>query len=319
VLPHVGTVDAARDMDVLRAALGDGRLTYIGKSYGTYLGATYAELFPKRVRALVLDGALDPSLSLQAWTSAQAQSVERAFRSFAKDCFGKADCPLKARTEKGALAEVAALIRGTDRATLKNTQDKRRIGETIAFYGVLTPLYDQQAWPILRQALAAAYKGDGTILLGLADAYFEREADGTFSNSTDANTAINCLDHGHPVTSAAYARQARTAIAKAPHLGPYVVGYTNPCVYWPIKSRADRPLHAKGAAPIVVVGTERDVATPFAWSKALASQLSSGVLIRFDGDGHTAYRTGSACVDGLVDRYLISGVAPKDGTRCPKI
>ncbi|GAA3446584.1 alpha/beta hydrolase [Planomonospora venezuelensis] len=320
LLPHVGTADAARDMDVLRAALGDAGLTYLGKSYGTYLGAMYADLFPGKVRALVLDGALDPSLSLIEIGEAQILGFEKAYTAFLRDCFTTEDCPFAGRTVARARAETAALLRGADRTPLRNTQDSREITESIAAFGILTPLYDREAWPVLRKALAAAFAGDGTILLRISDIYYGRKADGTYSNQNDANTAINCLDHSYPGTAAAYARAARRAASRSSLFGGYISAESTPCVYWPVKpAAADRPLRAEGAAPIMVVGTLRDPATPYGWSAALASQLSSGVLLSYDGDGHTAYRMGSSCVDRLVDRYLIGGTPPAAGTRCPKV
>lgn len=308
LLPHLGTADAARDMDVLRAALGDAKLTYLGKSYGTYLGATYADLFPTKVRALVLDGAMDPTLSMAEMSAVQGRGFDRAFRSFLRDCFKAKDCPFKARKTGKAVDELTALLRKADRTPLRNTLDQRKIKEAIVVTGVMTPLYDHAAWPYLRQALASAFKGDGTILLRFADIYHGRSEDGTFPNDLDAYTAINCADHPYSVKSAASA--ARSSAQEA----------AQPCAYWPVKTKAtERALHAKGAPPIVVVGTIRDPATPYQWAKALASQLSSGRLLTFDGDGHTAYGTGSTCVDTLTDRYLISLTPPPVGSRCPKI
>jgi pimeloyl-ACP methyl ester carboxylesterase len=314
LLAHVGTPDAARDMDVLRAALGDAKLTYLGKSYGTYLGATYADLFPTKVRALVLDGALDPTVSSTEMGTVQARGFDTAFRSFLRDCFKAKDCPFKARTTAKATKELKALLREADQTPLRNTFDKRKIQESAVVMGVIYPLYDHTAWPYLRQALTSAFKGDGTILLRFSDLYFGRRADGTFPNRTDANTAINCLDH--PYTPPPPASTTRSSL-----FGDYVSGDAQPCAYWPVKSKtAPRALHAKGAPPIVVVGTIRDPATPYEWAKALASQLSSGRLLTFDGDGHTAYRTGSACVDTLIDRYFISLTPPPPaGSRCAKI
>lgn len=320
LLAHVGTADAARDMDVLRAALGDKGLTYLGKSYGTSLGATYAELFPKKVRALVLDGAVDPTLPFIDMNAVQARGFETAFRAFLKDCFTAADCPFKSRTVGKAFAELDALLAHADSKPLKNTQDSRKINEAIVAIGTLTPLYERAAWPVLRQALATAFKGDGTILLRISDIYYGRRPDGSFPNQNDANIAINCVDRVYPSSPAAYAAKVRKLAPKAPHFGDYVVGGATPCAYWPVKSLGTRkPLTAKGAAPIVVVGTLRDPATPYAWSKALASQLTSGVLISYDGDGHTAYKTNSTCVDQLVDKYLISRAAPKADVSCPKV
>ncbi|WP_326826425.1 alpha/beta hydrolase [Streptosporangium sp. NBC_01756] len=319
LLPHVGTADAARDMDLLRAALGDKGLTYLGKSYGTQLGAVYADLFPGRVRALVLDGAVDPSLSPLELNATQAHGFEVALDAFLEDCFTVEDCPFDGSV-KSARAEIAELLRAADRKPLANgTGDSRQIGEAWTTLGLITPLYDHQSWPVLRQALDAALKGDGTTLLRMADLLIDRREDGAYSNQTEANMAVNCIDGHFPRSSPALARAARDAAIDAPLFGSSVMWSSLPCTYWPVKGTSKQKIDAPGAAPIVVVGTERDPATPYEWSKALAEQLSSGVLVGFDGDGHTAYLTGSSCVDRLVDDYLIKLAVPEDGAHCPKI
>ncbi|MEV8636229.1 alpha/beta hydrolase [Streptosporangium sp. NPDC051023] len=319
LLSHVGTADAARDMDLLRAALGDERLTYLGKSYGTQLGAVYADLFPERVRALVLDGAVDPSLSPLEMNATQARGFEVALDAFLEDCLTLADCPFHG-TVKSARDQIADLLHRTDQQPLTNrTADRRPVGESWTILGLVTPLYDRQAWPILRRALTEALKGDGTTLLRMADLLIDRHRDGSYSNQTEANTAINCVDAAFPHSSADFAAAARESLRDAPLFGPYIMWGALPCAYWPVKPVPREKIDAPGAAPILVVGTERDPATPYEWAKSLADQLSSGVLVDFDGDGHTAYRSGSACVDRLVDDYLVNLLVPKDGVHCPKI
>ena len=321
LLAHISTADAARDMDVLRAALGDDGLTYLGKSYGSYLGAVYANLFPKNVRALVLDGAVDPALGPIQTNEAQAQGFERAFKAFVEDCFDDAACPFTSREVDGALKEFADLLNRIDKRPLNNTlNDGRQVGDAWAVLGVATPLYDRQSWPALRQALSEAFRGNGGTLLRIADLLVDRHSDGTYSNQTEANTAINCVDHAYPRSLATYEKAADKVAKAAPHFGEYIMWGSLPCAFWPVKATGtDKPLHAEGAPPIVVVGTERDPATPYEWARALSTELRSGVLVTYDGDGHTAYDTGSACVDRLVDDYLINRTAPADGTRCPKV
>ncbi|MFS1298822.1 alpha/beta hydrolase [Streptosporangium longisporum] len=319
LLPHVGTADAARDMDLLRAAVGDLRLTYLGKSYGTHLGAVYADLFPGRVRALVLDGAVDPSLDPLEVNAAQARGFETALDAFLRDCLRAADCPFTGSVTS-ARAEIAGLLRRADTRPLANsTGDGRTVTEAWTTLGMITPLYDRQAWPILRQAFGRALRGDGTPLLRLADLLIDRRQDGEYANQTESNLAVNCVDSPYPADPAVYAAAARESSARAPLFGAYVVWSSLPCAYWPVKGDVRDRIDAPGAPPIMVVGTQRDPATPYEWSEAMASQLASGVLVGFDGDGHTAYLTGSACVDRLVDDYLIDLVVPRDGTRCPKI
>jgi pimeloyl-ACP methyl ester carboxylesterase len=317
LLPHVGTVNAARDMDVLRAVLGDEGLTYLGKSYGTLLGAVYAHLFPDKVRALVLDGAVNPSLDPLESSEAQARGFEVALEAFLKDCFEDASCPFDSRELDGALEEFSALMRRIDARPLRNRTDARPVTEAWAMLGVATPLYDRGSWPVLRQAIAQALAGDGTTLISTADLLIGRRPDGTYSNQTEANTAINCVDRVYPRDIDAYRRAAEST--ESPRFGAYIAWGSLPCAYWPVKGDdTGRRITAEGAPPIVVIGTTRDPATPYEWSQALSTQLRSGRLITYEGDGHTAYKTGSACVDRLVDRYLISRTAPADGVRCPE-
>ncbi|GAA4580049.1 alpha/beta hydrolase [Planotetraspora phitsanulokensis] len=325
LLPFVGTANAARDMDVLRGVVGDTGLTYLGKSYGTYLGALYADLFPKRVRALVLDGAVDPAVSSFSANKVQAQGFEVALKAFTEDCLRANGCPFTSRTVDGAMAEVAGLLQKADERPLRNDLgDGRVIGEAWTVLGIVTPLYDHQQWPRLRAALGQAFKGNGSDLLRMADVLVDRGPNGVYSNQTESNMAINCVDHPYPKGTATYEKAAVDAAKAAPHFGSFVMWGSFPCSFWPVKAAgadgADsvKPLKAEGAPPILVVGTVRDPATPYEWAKGLASELSSGVLLGYDGDGHTAYRTGSACVDKAVDDYLISLQVPKKGMVCPE-
>ncbi|WP_396454770.1 alpha/beta hydrolase [Actinomadura sp.] len=316
-LPYVGTVNAARDMDVIRAALGDRKLTYYGASYGTYLGAFYAEQFPKNVRALVLDGAVDPSLSSTELLIEQAKGFETALRAFADDCVKAGSCPFGS-TPDAVIGRISSFLTATDKKPLSNTRDSRKVTESLAVMGIARSLYVKEYWPVLRQALTQAMQNsDGTILLALADEMVERKPNGTYSNQTDANMAVNCVDKPNPPDLAAYKKYADQAEKAAPRFGPFVVWGGLPCVYWPVQTKEEpKPLTAKGAAPIVVIGTIRDPATPYKWAQNLASQLSSGVLLTFNGDGHTAYLQGDPCITKATDDYLITTDPPKDGTRC---
>ncbi|SFO14787.1 alpha/beta hydrolase fold [Actinomadura madurae] len=316
-LPHVGTVNAARDMDVLRAALGDSKLTYYGASYGTYLGAFYAEQFPKNIRALVLDGAVDPQLSSTELLIEQAKGFETALRAFADDCVRSGGCPF-GTTADTVITNIASFLAATDKKPLSSTRNSRKVTESLAVMGIARSLYVKEYWPVLRQSLIQAMqKGDGTYLLALADEMVERKEDGSYSNQTDANMAVNCVDKPNPPDLATYGKSAEEAKRVAPRFGPFVVWGGLPCVYWPVQiKQQSKPITAKGAAPIVVIGTIRDPATPYKWSQSLADQLSSGVLLTFDGDGHTAYLQGNSCVNEATDKYLVTTDPPKDGTTC---
>ncbi|XRQ06570.1 alpha/beta hydrolase [Actinomadura welshii] len=316
-LPHVGTVNAARDMDVLRAALGDSKLTYYGASYGTYLGAFYAEQFPKNVRALVLDGAVDPALSSTDLLIEQAKGFETALRAFAEDCTTAGNCPFGDSPDQ-VITRIGAFLDETDKEPLSSTRDSRKVTESLAVMGIARSLYVKEYWPVLRQALTQAMQdGDGTILLGLADEMVEREPDGSYSNQTDANMAVNCVDKPNPPDLATYGEAAAEAAKAAPRFGSFVVWGGVPCIHWPTQTDQEpKPLTAQGAAPIVVIGTTRDPATPYKWSESLADQLSSGVLLTYEGDGHTAYLQGNPCITKATDDYLITTDPPKTGTTC---
>jgi pimeloyl-ACP methyl ester carboxylesterase len=317
VLAHVATADAARDMDVLRSMLGDEKLHYLGKSYGTFLGATYAELFPSRVGRLVLDGAIDPKRSSEEINREQAKGFELALDAFIDDCLREHDCPLSGG-HAGALAQIDRLLARSDARPLRSDEG-RPVTQSLVVLGIVAALYDQDGgWPVLQLALEEAFGGDGSTLLALADYYTDREDDGHYSsNANEAIYAVNCLDRPEqPDLSEVRALSAQYAKV-SPRFGPYLAWSSLPCTYWPAGPQGQpHAIHAPGAAPILVVGTLRDPATPYEWAVSLAGQLDSGVLLTWDGDGHTAYRRGSRCVDRAVDNYLVTGTTPTDGTRC---
>ncbi len=316
LLPHVSTIEAARDMDILRALLGDAKLNYLGKSYGTMLGATYAGLFPSRVGRLVLDGAMDPSLSALDESRTQAEGFETAFQAFAKDCVQHTDCPL-GRTTDAAGRYIVRFLGNLDAHPLPTGQS-RPLGESLGTSGLIEAMYAKQLWPVLRVALSAANRGDGGPLLALSDQYYERSSDGSYSNLMYANAAVNCLDLPPATRSVADVQAVLPAFRKAsPHLGPDFAWMSLSCASWPVKATG-RPMRieARGAAPIVVVGTTRDPATPYEWARSLAGQLSSGHLLTYQGDGHTAYASGSDCVDTAVNLYLLEGRVPPTGKTC---
>jgi pimeloyl-ACP methyl ester carboxylesterase len=317
LLGHMSTKDAARDLDLMRATLGDEQLYYLGKSYGTFLGATYAELFPSRVGRAVLDGAIDPSLSSDEISRGQSEGFELALRAFIDDCVQR-DCPLGTSRDE-ALRQLDQLLADSDRSPLPTDDPARPLTQSLALLGVAVPLYDRASWPVLRAALQDAVAGDGTTLLRLSDLYTDRESSGHYStNSNDAIYAVNCLDRADDATQDEARRLAADLARTSPRFGPYIAWSNRPCVSWPARpDNAPHAIRAAGAQPILVVGTTRDPATPYQWAQGLAKQLTSGVLLSYDGDGHTAYAQGDDCVDEAVEEYLIEGTPPEDGTRCP--
>jgi pimeloyl-ACP methyl ester carboxylesterase len=320
LLPYVGTANAARDMDVLRAALGDAKLTYLGKSYGTYLGAWYAKLFPRHVRALVLDGPVDPTLSALAMSTIQAEGFQVALRSFITDCVARPNCPLGHGVSVAtATGRLQALLNRTVTAPLSSRIPGQPTADSaLILTGVASSLYTTAYWKYLRLGLARAFSGDGTVMVALADALAERSINGHYSNLIPADTAISCVDRPYPRAVGVYAAAAATAAKAAPQFGASDVWGGLNCAFWPVRATAafGKTPVAAGAPPILVVGTTRDPATPYQWARALAGDLASGVVLGWNGDGHTAYMRGSACVDTAVDNYLINLVPPRSGRVC---
>jgi pimeloyl-ACP methyl ester carboxylesterase len=316
IAAHVSTVEAAKDMDVLRAALGEARLTYFGASYGTKLGATYADLFPSRVGRFVLDGAVDPALSTRDLNLQQAASFETALRAYVANCTKSDSCFLGDTVDAG-VARIKSFLSDLD-ATPLPTKDGRELTEGDAFFGLALPLYSRDYWLLLSTALKSAFSGDGSSLMLLADAYASRTGDTYSDNSSEAIYAINCLDDPWARTTPAQVEADIGDFEKAsPTFGRAFAWMGATCSGLAEKTTSKpRALHAKGAAPIVVTGTTRDPATPLQWAKNLAGELDSGVLVTRDGDGHTAYNSGNSCVDEALEAYLVDGTVPKDGLAC---
>jgi len=314
ILPYITTENAARDLDLLRAVLGDEQLTYLGFSYGTFLGATYAKLFPERVGRLVLDGAIDPSVSRLEVGTTQALGFESALRAYMADCLLRETCPFRG-TVDDAMTDLGTLLASVDRRPLPNA-DGRMLGADSLLTAIIAALYSRGNWPVLTSALAGALQGNPAMAFRLADFYHDRGPDGYAGNQTEAFTAYNCMDYPDDTTAAEEAAAEALVAAEAPTIAPYWFG-VDTCASWPAPPTGVRePIAAAGAAPIVVVGTTNDPATPYAWSVSLADQLRSGVLVTREGEGHTGFNNGSACVDDAVVAYLIDGVVPEDGLRC---
>ncbi len=312
--PFVGTNNAARDLDALRAALGDEQLSYVGFSYGTRLGATYAELFPDRVRALVLDGAVKPTDDLALLGLEQGPGFDAALESFAEACDDDADCAL---ADVGpTLDVVTGLIEEIDSAGSFPTDDDDRILTPAELQlGVFAALYSTQLWPVLADALAAAEtRGDGSLLQVLADSYLGRQPDGTYDNSQLAGFAINCADDPSRPPVDEVRRQAELGADASQYFGDFLRASTG-CIGTPeaIDPIAIGP--AAGAAPILVIGTTGDPATPYEWSVEMSDLLSSGVLYTVEAEGHTAFLS-VPCADAVVVDYLVDLELPDQGSSC---
>ena len=315
LLGHVDTISTVKDMDVLRAVLGDRALSYFGASYGTFLGAWYAQLFPWRVGRLVLDGAVDPSLDSKGYVAGQALGFDRALTAYLDDCLHQQGCPWRG-TQAQARDQLGAMVRSADEAPLK-TSSGRKLTQTLMETGIVWGMYTPSAWKTLNEAVTKALQGDGSALLELADTYNERDDKGHYDGTLQAYSPIYCLDHPETRTIDQIATDAQGLEAQYPPLGDFIGWGAAGCVGWPVPPiLKPQKLTAQGAAPILVVGTTGDPATPYEWAQALASQLSSGRLLTRQGNGHTAYLERSSCIDAAVEAYLVSGDVPAQGTVC---
>ncbi|SDT78137.1 alpha/beta hydrolase [Actinoplanes derwentensis] len=306
------TEQAARDLDALRVAVGDEKLTYLGYSYGTLLGATYAQLFPANVRALVLDGAVDPTEGFAAGSEQQAKGFERAFTNFTKWCANDpSQCPI-APDARGAVTDALAKA---EKSPVRGN-DGRNATPGWIFVGLISSLYTEPGWAELADAIASLQNGDADGIFELADQYAEREPDGTYSNLFDANLAVNCADAG-AVPSAAEIRKLQVAWkVKYPLFGSALAVGMLPCAFWGGERDPYPAGEAAGAPPIVVVGTTGDPATPYENTADLAKMLGVGRVLTWEGEGHTAYPS-TACIRDAVDGYLVDLELPKEGLRCP--
>mgnify|MGYP001221568329 CR=1 FL=1 len=313
---NVETHNAARDQDVVRALLGQKKLDWYGASYGTQLGATYADLFPAKVGRMVLDGAVDLSLDNVGSSKGQAEGFHRALVAYLENCVEDGDCPLGDSVDEG-IATLNAFLNSLDQKPL-GVPGSRLLTESHGFFGVAVALYSQDSWPMLTMALEDALSGKANSLMYLADAYFERQADGSFtSNSGQVISAINCLDSPGGSSTEEVKALIPEFTEVSPVFGKFLAWGTAACAAWPLESANPQQVaKATGAPPIVVVGTTRDPATPYEWAQALASQLESGVLLSREGDGHTAYLLGNECIQAAIDNFYLNGDVPAGGTVC---
>lgn len=319
LLPHLSSRDVVRDMDVLRAALDEDALDYLGYSYGTVIGSIYADTFPERVGRLVLDGAAMPNATSLEMGLGQAEGFERASRAFVDWCIQQGDCLLGDDVDEG-MAWIADFLDTVDERELPTGDEfVPTLTAGWAETGVIAAMYSEDTWGMLEQALRAAEEdGDGEGLMSLANLYAGRGPDGTYTGNTmEAFPAISCLDRPASGEEGLSMEEIEARFSEvAPVWGPRMASEGG-CELWPVTSQYEpAPTPAAGADPILVIGTTRDPATPYEWAVELADMLDSGVLLTFDGDGHTAYMKGSSCIDAAVEDYLLEGVVPEDGTEC---
>jgi pimeloyl-ACP methyl ester carboxylesterase len=310
LLAHISTQDSARDMDLLRRALGEQRISYFGFSYGSELGAAWVTMFPNTVRAAVFDGAADPNADAMQGSIDQAKGFELAFNAFLENC--KKKCAFPRGEDPGKAFD--ALIADIHSHSYPTSPGRPALNLAIAYTAVADAMYSPSLWPALDAALNAARDGDGSKLLAEYDDYYQRKPDGTYGNELEAFVAISCLDDGGPRTVAGVDAYNSEIEKAAPRLAvSFEYGYS--CVFWPVPSVKKLAITGKGAGPIIVIGTTNDPATPFESSQNMARALEGGVFVKVVGNGHTGYDQ-SQCARNVVDNYLVKSKVPKADVQC---
>jgi pimeloyl-ACP methyl ester carboxylesterase len=303
LLGHLGTADVARDIDAVRAAMGDEQLNYLGFSYGTAIGQELAQQFPDRVRSMILDGVLEIGPTGTELAVAQAAGFETALRSYAADCDRDRSCPIG----PDAVARIEELEARVEESPIPASP--RDLGPGELATGLNMPLYSESLWPYLSDAVADALDGDGSGMVALADEYLGL-------SDTDIYFAVNCLDVEWPETPEELLAAGAAAAAESPHFGESIVNDYVRCAMWPVEEEPLVPVTAPGTPPILVVSTTNDPATPYEAGVRTAERLESGVLLTYEGDGHTVVGNGVECVDEIAVAYLVDLTPPEDGTTC---
>ena len=315
LLDHVDTVSVARDLDVLRALSGDQKLNYTGFSYGTYLGATYAELFPANTGRLVLDGALDPSLSYSERRQGQALGFERALRNYVAWCQSGQSCPLTGDTDAG-VKQIGDVFTSANQSPVPSSDPNRPVtGEEMKRIVGFVLYFPESSWSAVSEALGQVInEHDASAFRAMADQIAAQP-----QVNAGANIGINCLDYRVEGDMATWTAQSKELERIAPRFATVTEAGDLGCQAWGhTGTQPSKALHAKGAAPILVIGTTGDPATPYEWAEALADQLDSGQLLTWEGNGHAAYTNSGhgPCVTQAVDTYLLTGTMPKKGLTC---
>jgi pimeloyl-ACP methyl ester carboxylesterase len=303
VLASLGTENAARDIDAVRAAMGDDQLSYFGFSYGTAIGQMLAELVPERVRALVLDGVVELGPSGVELAQEQAVGFERALSAFEEDCDSNGSCPI-APDAAGAVDELMDRVEEEPIPASSRDLDPGTLAVAMA-----SPLYSEEQWPMFADAIAEALDGDATAMVALADEYL-------FGSDFDVYFAVNCIDYAWPDTPEELLDAGASAADDAPHFGPPIVNDYVRCPMWPVQGEPLPAVTAPDAPPILVVSTTNDPATPYEAGVRTAERLETGVLLTYEGEGHGASFGGVSCVDDAVTEYLVEVEPPEDGTTC---
>jgi pimeloyl-ACP methyl ester carboxylesterase len=316
-LANVGTANVVKDLDAMRTALGDEKLTYLGYSYGTRIGSSYAEAYPDKVRAMILDGAVDPNADPIEADIRQAAAFQQAFNDYAADCATEPSCPLGTDPAK-AVDVYRSLVDPLVEKPAK-TKDPRGLSYPDAIVGTILPLYSPNLWRHLTQGLTELKEGSGDTMLTLADLYMGRDEEGHYNNSTDARVAVNCMDQPAVTDRAKIVEEDRRVREVAPFMsyGEFT-GHAplGTCAFWPVPPTGKpHEIQVSGLPPILVVSTTNDPATPYQAGVDLAKQLG-GTLLTYDGTQHTVVFQGNPCIDDIAARYLVDLTVPPPDTRC---
>lgn len=332
VFGHMDSESVARDMDVMRAVLGDTKLTYVGTSYGTFIGQKYAQLFPARVGRLVLDSVVDPGRDMRQVTDQDVKVTREGFERYAKDCAGRGGCPLGA-TAEAAVAKATRLVTGLDDRPLPGG-DGEEVDSGAAADAITKVVFQKKEWPKLTRALAAALSGDGKPLARLGEEDKENKdkpggqrsgrvrsprprADAD-SNSDIAQSAVLCLDGKAPRSAGEVFEAAEELARTSPMFGRSQAWSMVECAAWPVPPTGRvEPITAPGAPPLLLLSYTLDAATPLENARAVQKNLGTASLVIRQGAGHGAYVSGSVCTDRHVDAYLVDGTVPPKNTRCP--
>lgn len=319
LLAHMDTASNARDMDLIRAVVGSDKLDYVGYSYGTWLGTVYAQLFPGNVGAMVLDGGYDPTLTGFELFQQRMVGFDLAFRGYMQNCLDVAGCPFSGDIAV-ALGDATALIASADGRALADT-DGRVLDTATLATGIASLLYSRNYWGQITTVLEAFRDGDPSPAFSAADSANARYEDGTYGNQLEMTLAVTCLDYDFASDTVATRDRLAQIDAAAPILGTFIARddyalLDLACRQWPVPPVALPTTFGAAGVPILVVGTTDDPATPYAWSQSLAAALGTGVLITRNGDGHTGYNKGNACVDAAVDAFVLQGTVPASDPNC---
>ena len=316
-LENVGTANVVKDLDAIRVAVGDDKLTYLGYSYGTRIGSAYAEAYPQNVRAMILDGAVDPSADPVEEEIRQAAAFQQAFDNYAADCAKDPSCPLG--TDPAKATDIYRSMVEPLKDNPAKTKDPRGLGYSDAIVGTILPLYSPNLWRHLTQALDEIKGGTGDTMLSLADLYMGRDSQGHYNNSTDVRVAVNCVDEPPLTDHAKVVEQDRRSREVAPFMsyGDFTGDAPMPtCAFWPVPpTSTPHEIKVNGLPPILVISTTNDPATPYQAGVDLARQLG-GTLVTFEGTQHTVVFQGNPCIDDIAARYLVDVTVPPPDTRC---